>query len=51
MRAGATDEELLAFLAGHWREREDRYSEVRAERLRAGLQPVPERVEMFRIGG
>ena len=51
LRAGATDEELLAFLAGHWGQREDRYSEIRAERLRAGLQPAPERVEMFRIGG
>ena len=51
LRSGVTDEELLAFLAGHWRQREDRYSEVRAERVRAGLQPAPERVEMFRIGG
>ncbi len=51
LRAGATDDELLAFLAGHWRQREDRYSEIRAERLRAGLQPAAERVEMFRIGG
>ena len=51
LRAGATDDELLAFLAAHWRQREDRYSEIRAERLRAGLQPAPQRVEMFRIGG
>ncbi len=51
LRAGVTDEELLAFLAEHWGQREDQYSEIRAERLRAGLQPAPERVEMFRIGG
>lgn len=51
LRAGVTDDGLLAFLAGHWRQREDRYSEIRAERLRAGLQPAAERVEMFRIGG
>jgi len=51
LRAGATDDDLLTFLAGHWRQREDRYSEIRAERLRAGLQPAAERVEMFRIGG
>ncbi len=51
LRAGATDDELLAFLAAHWGQREDRYSEIRAERLRAGLQPAAERVEMFRIGG
>ena len=51
LRAGATDDELLAFLASHWRQREDRYSEVRAARLRAGLPPQAERVEMYRIGG
>lgn len=51
LRAGASDKELFAFLEQHWHERRDRYSEVRAERLRAGLQPAAERVEMFRIGG
>ncbi len=51
LRAGASDDELHRFLVGHWRDREDRYSEVRAERLRAGLAPATERVEMFRIGG
>ena len=51
LRSGATDQEVLAFLVQHWRRREDRYSEIRAERLQAGLQPSFERVEMFRIGG
>ncbi len=51
LRAGASDADLLAFLAGHWRRREDRYSEARAERLRVGPRPAAERVEMFRIGG
>ncbi len=51
LRAGADDDDLLAFLADHWRKRQDRYSEIRAERLHAGHPPPPERVEMFRIGG
>jgi cyclic pyranopterin phosphate synthase len=52
LRDGATDEELLALLAGIWRARADRYSEERAERLSAGEAPAPlPRVEMFRIGG
>jgi len=51
LRSGASDDELLAFLARHWSRRADRYSEIRAARLRAGLPPAVERVEMFRIGG
>jgi cyclic pyranopterin phosphate synthase len=52
LRAGEGDEELLARIGGLWRRRADRYSEERAERLRAGdlATPLP-RVEMFRIGG
>ena len=52
LRAGASDAEMLAHLAGLWRGRADRYSEERAERLAAGELPAPlPRVEMFRIGG
>ncbi len=46
LRGGATDEELEAAIAGRWRERGDRYSELRSAETR-GLR----RVEMFAIGG
>ncbi|MCC5794219.1 MAG: GTP 3',8-cyclase MoaA [Chromatiales bacterium] len=46
LRAGATDDELRELVAGVWRMREDRYSELRAE------QRQPEqKVEMYYIGG
>jgi GTP 3',8-cyclase len=52
LRAGEDDARLLERLSAVWRGRADRYSEERAERLRAGEAPVPlPRVEMFRIGG
>ncbi len=46
MRAGATDDELSAIIAGRWAERDDRYSELRSERT----EPLP-RIEMSYIGG
>ena len=46
LRAGASDEELLARVRRLWRSREDRYSE-----LRARASPASERVEMSYIGG
>lgn len=46
LRAGATDEELLALVAGRWKVRADRYSELRTE----STANLP-RVEMFHIGG
>jgi cyclic pyranopterin phosphate synthase len=46
LRAGKTDEELLAHLRGIWSRRADRYSEIRNEDT-IGL----EKVEMSRIGG
>jgi cyclic pyranopterin phosphate synthase len=48
LRAGASDEELIALIGKHWTAREDRYSERRAE-LRALGDAA--RVEMFTIGG
>ncbi|RMF97930.1 MAG: GTP 3',8-cyclase MoaA [Gammaproteobacteria bacterium] len=45
MRAGASDEELLALIGRSWNAREDRYSELRAERGGG------EKVEMYYIGG
>ncbi len=46
IRAGATDDELLAFLAAAWRARDDRYSDLRTE----ATASLP-KVEMYAIGG
>ena len=46
LRGGASDEESEAAIAGRWRRRAGRYSELRATEP-AGLR----RVEMFAIGG
>ncbi len=46
LRAGASDEELLAIIGGMWKKRTDRYSEERS----ATTKPR-EKVEMYYIGG
>jgi cyclic pyranopterin phosphate synthase len=46
LRAGATDDELSALVAGVWRTRDDRYSEVRSSAT-TGTR----KVEMSHIGG
>ncbi|GAB4408511.1 MAG: GTP 3',8-cyclase MoaA [Anaerolineae bacterium] len=46
LRAGATDAELLELVAGVWRARTDRYSELRAQ-----LDMPRTKVEMYHIGG
>ncbi len=46
LRAGATDDELRAYLAAIWRVRDDRYSD-----LRTGATPSLPKVEMYAIGG
>lgn len=48
LRGGAGEDELLAAIAGLWRGRADRYSELRHE-LRA--RGAPRHVEMYAIGG
>jgi len=48
MRDGASDAALAELIAGFWRARNDRYSEVRAEIPASGNR---EKVEMFTIGG
>jgi GTP 3',8-cyclase len=47
LRRGADDEEILSLIAGLWKKREDRYSEMRAERAGGN----PRKVEMYHIGG
>lgn len=49
LRAGASDDELLEMIAGRWRTRADRYSELRAT-LRSAAAREP-KVEMNYIGG
>jgi cyclic pyranopterin phosphate synthase len=49
LRAGATDEELLALIRGAWSQRSDRYSEIR-DTERAAAHPL-RKVEMHYIGG
>jgi cyclic pyranopterin phosphate synthase len=46
LRGGRADEEIGAFVAGVWRTREDRYSE-----LRSAATPRGEKIEMSYIGG
>ncbi|HYK01179.1 MAG TPA: GTP 3',8-cyclase MoaA [Thermoanaerobaculia bacterium] len=46
LRGGASDEELGSVLAGIWRGRDDRYSEIRSE-----ATPSLKKVEMSHIGG
>jgi cyclic pyranopterin phosphate synthase len=45
LRGGADDETIAAAIRSHWRSREDRYSEIRAEATPAA------KVEMSHIGG
>jgi cyclic pyranopterin phosphate synthase len=49
LRAGVTDEELLALVRGAWSRRSDRYSEIR-DAERAAAHPL-RKVEMHYIGG
>jgi cyclic pyranopterin phosphate synthase len=47
LRAGASDEELLAAIRARWQARDDRYSELRGRGAAAGAT----RVEMNHVGG
>ncbi len=47
LRAGATDAEIAQIVAGVWRARTDRYSEIRASLT----EPLTRKVEMYHIGG
>ena len=46
LRKGASDADLIGLVQHVWRQRKDRYSEIRGEGLSDG-----ERVEMYRMGG
>ncbi len=49
LRAGISDEGLRSWLASIWRERGDRYSELRADA--SSEAPSRRRLEMYQIGG
>ena len=49
LRAGATDEDIVALIRGTWSQRSDRYSEIR-DTERAAAHPA-QKVEMHYIGG
>jgi GTP 3',8-cyclase len=53
LRAGASDADLVGLLQNVWRNREDRYSEIRGKLLerKAVDGGQGERVEMYRMGG
>jgi GTP 3',8-cyclase len=53
LRAGASDADLVGLLQNVWRNRQDRYSELRGRLLEAkpAEDEKKERVEMYRMGG
>ncbi len=53
LRSGASDADLVGLLQNVWRNRQDRYSEIRGRLLEHKPEGVekPERVEMYRMGG
>jgi cyclic pyranopterin phosphate synthase len=53
LRAGASDADLVGLLQNVWRNRQDRYSEIRGRLLEHKQEGVekPDRVEMYRMGG
>jgi cyclic pyranopterin phosphate synthase len=53
LRSGASDADLVGLLQNVWRNRTDRYSEIRGRLLEHKPEGTekPERVEMYRMGG
>ena len=51
LRGGASDDDLFDLIAGVWRNREDRYSELRAARTAPPAGRAGRKVEMSHIGG
>ena len=51
LRAGASDEQLLALVRTCWQARADRYSELRGQLAGIPVRAEPVRVEMNRVGG
>ena len=51
LRTGASDDDLLDLIAGIWRRREDRYSELRSAAAEVPGEAPARKVEMSHIGG
>jgi cyclic pyranopterin phosphate synthase len=53
LRSGASDADLVGLLQNVWRNRTDRYSEIRGRLLEHKPEGAaePARVEMYRMGG
>ena len=51
LRAGASDDDLLDLIAGIWRRRDDRYSELRSAAAEVPGEAPARKVEMSHIGG
>jgi len=51
LRGGASDDDLFDLIAGAWRDREDRYSELRSAAAARDGGPPKRKVEMSHIGG
>ncbi len=53
LRSGASDADLVGLLQNVWRNRQDRYSEIRGRLIEHKPEGAekPERVEMYRMGG
>ena len=51
LRSGAKSSVIRELISEHWRRRDDRYSEQRAQRMQTGVFGSEPKVEMYRIGG
>jgi cyclic pyranopterin phosphate synthase len=51
MRGGCSDEQLSTAMAQIWRERTDRYSELRSDKTNELLATGKKKIEMSYIGG
>jgi cyclic pyranopterin phosphate synthase len=51
MRGGASDSEVLELIRGTWRDRTDRYSELRQELHQDQKASAEKKIEMYYIGG
>jgi cyclic pyranopterin phosphate synthase len=52
IRSGLNDDEITEMISNVWKNRSDRYSELRSSKKTNPNQPAkPKRVEMYKIGG
>jgi cyclic pyranopterin phosphate synthase len=52
LRSGASDDEIFNIIAGVWKKRDDRYSELRSQNSPQDMEnSSPKKIEMYQIGG